>query len=164
MKRKNQTTALTRRHLLVGGLVAPLLPTSLLAAVSSPRFRRRRKTPDRALERQLFTSDTPPTLGAVQAFIDRLWLVLQAPLSGAVPWRQYDLLAGLALRYGRPALLPLLAARLPVASTRADKWLAADSRWRRRWGSAPSLSWSWPEAGHLTRRALPLTLPLEGTS
>jgi hypothetical protein len=158
MPRARTRVGVTRRQLLAGGLVAPLLPAPVLAAVARPRFRRRRKTPAPPVERQLFAAEAPPTQAAMQAFIERLWTRLAAAGEGRIPWRQYDLLAGLALRYGRAELLPLLAARLPPGSARAAKWLG-DSRWRRRWSAAPSLTWSWPEGAGLTRRALPLTLP-----
>ena len=159
MPRARARVGVTRRQLLAGGLVAPLMPTPVLAAVARPRFRRRRKTPVAPVERQLFTAEAPPTSAAMQAFIECLWARLDAATGDRrIPWRQYDLLAGLALRYGRAELLPLLAARLPAGSPRAAKWLG-ESRWRRRWSAAPSLRWSWPEGGGLTRRALPLTLP-----
>jgi hypothetical protein len=137
------------------------------AAARGPRYRKRRRTGSAAPESALFTGG-PPTLGQVDSFIERQWATLARglakPLGGGrrPDFRQGDLLAGLALRYGRPEVLAALAAATalqPGWEARRAKWLAEDGAWRRRWASADTLTWSWHDGGVLTRSLLPLKLP-----
>jgi len=134
------------------------------AAARGPRYRKRRRTASAAPESALFAG-TAPTVGQVQAFIDRLWADLARGLQRTgrrPPYRQGDLLAGLALRYGRPEMLAALVAAValePAWAARRAKWLAEDGAWRRRWTTADSLAWSWHQRGVLTRSLLPLKLP-----
>ena len=151
---------------MAGAMAAPLLAALPLKAGQGPRYRRRFRTTAPAPEQALFAGGTP-TLPQVQAFIDRRWANLarslgRPPRDGRRPaYRDGDLLAGLALRYGRPEVLAALAAATmlqPGWEARRAKWLAEDSAWRRRWAGAATLSWSWHDGGVLTRSALPLKL------
>lgn len=160
-------TALTRRQVLAAGLAAPLLPT-MAAARGRPRYRKRRRAARRTPEQIFFAGGGPADLATLQRRADALWQGLQPPLARAAlgraspPWRALDLLAGLALRYGRPELLAALlaaAATLPGAAPRLAKWARAEGPWQRRWTKAANVTWAWHDGGHLTRAALPLTLP-----
>jgi len=150
---------------MAGVAAAPLLMPAIGFAAGRPRYRKRRKSPAPAPELQLFGQDGPPTLAQVHRFIDRLWPRLRRQLAqgrGKPSWREADLLAGLALRYGRPEVLAALlaaSAGQPAWQPRREKWVQPSGAWQRRWAGAATLTWSWYDGGVLTRSALPLKLP-----
>lgn len=154
----------SRRQVIAGCASAPLLLPGVSLAVGRPRYRKRRKQSLAAPERALFGQDGPPSLAQVHRCIDRLWSSLQRHLAqgrGKAPWREADLLAGLALRYGRPQLLEALlqaSAGKPGWQPRRDKWSQPAGAWRRRWTRSGAVAWSWYDAGVLTRSTLPLKL------
>jgi len=152
---------------IAGAALVPLLPQALAARAGGPRYRQRRRSGRRPPEAELFAAGLPGQ-AKLQRFADNLWHRLQAPLERAAagqakpPWRELDLLAGLALRYGRPELLAALVqscAPLPAAAGRVAKWVAPQSAWHRRWAVAATVTWAWHDRGLLTRSALPLRLP-----
>jgi hypothetical protein len=155
----------SRRQLIAGCASAPLLLPGVSLALGRPRYRKRRKQLLAAPEQALFGQDGPPGLAQVQRFIDRRWASLERQLRsgrGKSPWRDADLLAGLALRYGRPEVLAALleaSAGRPGWQPRRDKWSQPAGAWQRRWTRAGAVAWSWHHAGVLTRGTLPLKLP-----
>jgi hypothetical protein len=154
----------SRRQVIAGCATVPHLLPGVSLAVGRPRYRKRRKQALVAPERALFGAEGPPSLAQVHRCIDRLWASLRRHLAqcrGKPPWREADLLAGLALRYDRPDMLKALLAATdgkPGWQPRRAKWSQPDGAWRRRWTREGAVVWSWHHAGVLTRSLLPLKL------
>ena len=162
---RRSSAGVSRRRVIAGCASAPFLTLPAVALAAPPRRRLRRRAPGAAVqpEHSLFAGGVP-SLTQMQHFIDGLWATLQAHVArgGAPALRQGDLLAGLALRYGRPEVLAQLlavTAAQPGWEARRAKWETPDSPWRRRWLRAGRVTWAWHDAGVLTRSTLPLKLP-----